>query len=532
MQKKNEEMVNQGSMLAVAYPIQELKGWLSKHIQVPPGRVGIALFRDGRVVHYPAGDNRVITDLDRFKGDGGGFWAGYLPGQPFSATLMVENLISADKVLVDLSMLCALKVFDAKRFFVEEVIPRREVTSGVFVFDKPELFKIISNFVMNYSAQDLVDGSLDAELIGRVTKALNVVLANSGLALEGIELVTCWRKDDRLVVEQQLLALEEKLADLEFEKKLSQAEFQKELSSLKSETGPGVKVRTDFDESNGEKKSQSLREKVTAWLADLRSADQPGANFRVKALMAEKIADSPIHEDETHYKARWWLPRVVWMVSVFLVAVGLTVFLNKASETRAWLGNSEFYIAIWVFVLGVMIESAAALFKGWEKLFELEHPSVNYIGLAHLRIKDRQMINQLVKDQCLMELGLQKNILNELRSRVYQSQNMDMALEIKRLESKLEDFIGRIKENGFGAPPYLREDIKLSKQNWNIHMENEEMLLVMAGLLSDQVNELQIKFNDKDLQDQDLKGYETNLDVLYKTFALRERVLQSTDGNQ
>ena len=532
MEKKIEQIVHQGPFLAVAYPIQELKGWLSKHMEVPPGRAGIALFRDGRVVHYPAGDNRVITDLDRFKGNGGGFWAGYLPTQPFNATLSVDNLVSADKVLVDLSMLCTLKVFDAKRFFVEEVIPRREVTSGVFVFDKPELFKLISNFVMNYSAQDLVDGSLDAELVGRVTKALNLVLANSGLTLEGIELVTCWRKDDRLVVEQQLMAFEEKMADLEFEKKLSQAEFQKELSSLKSETGFGVKVRTGFDEPDGEKKSQSLREKVTAWLADRHFADQPGANFRVKAIMAEKIADSPIQEGETHYKPRWWLPRAVWMVSVFLIAVGLTVFLNKASETRAWLGNSEFYIAIWVFVLGVMIESAAALFKGWEKLFEQEHPAVNHIGLAHLKIKDRHTINQLVKDQCQMELGLQQNMLNELRSRVYQSQNMDMALELKRLESKIEDFTGRIKENSFGLPPYLREDIKLSRQNWNIHMENEEMLLVMAGLLSDQVNQLQIKFNDSNLQDQDLKGYETNLDVLYKTFALRERVLQTTDQNK
>jgi hypothetical protein len=51
----------------------------------------------------------------------------------------------------------------------------------------------------------------------------------------------------------------------------------------------------------------------------------------------------------------------------------------------------------------------------------------------------------------------------------------------------------------------------------------------MAGLLSDQANELQIKFNDSDLQDTDLKGYETSLDVLYKTFAQRERVLQSSD---
>ena len=399
----------------------------------------------------------------------------------------------------------------------------------MFVFDKPELFKLISNFVMNYSAQDLVDGSLDAELVGRVTKALNVVLANSGLALEGIELVTCWRKDDRLVVEQQLMALEEKLADLEFEKKLSQAEFQKELSSLKSETGLGVKVRTGFDEADSEKKSQSLREKVTAWLADRRFTDQPGANFRIKALVAEKLADNSKEDDEPHYKSRWWLPRAVWMVSVFLIAVGLTVFLNKASETRAWLGNSEFYIAIWVFVLGVMIESAAALFKGWEKFFDQEHPTVNHIGLAHLKIKDRQTINQLVKDQCQMELSLQKNILNELRSRVYQAQNMDMALEIKRLESKIEDFVGRIKENTFGVPPYLRDDIKLSKQSWNIHMENEEMLVVMAGLLSDQANELQIKFNDSDLQDTDLKGYETSLDVLYKTFAQRERVLQSSD---
>jgi hypothetical protein len=129
----NQQEKDRRQLLAAAYPIQALKGWLSKHVVVPPGRQGIALFRSGKYELFSSGENRVITDLDRYKGDGAGFWAGYIPKEPFKATLTITNLLSGDDVLLDLSLLCTLEVQDPVRFFTEVVIPRREIPAEAFV---------------------------------------------------------------------------------------------------------------------------------------------------------------------------------------------------------------------------------------------------------------------------------------------------------------------------------------------------------------------------------------------------------------
>lgn len=529
MNAKNQQNAPGSTPLAIALPVSDLKGWFNKSLDVPPGRQGIGLFRDGKVVSFEAGAPQVLRGWTRFQGNGAGFWAGYVPNQPFNATLSVENLVSADHVLVDLSLLCTLKVTDAKRFFVEEVIPRRTVASNAIFFDKPELFKMLSNYVRNFTAQDLIDGMLDADLDLRARKTLETVLSNSGLGLDSIDMVTCWRKDDRLLVEKQIQTLEQQMADLEFEKKLSEMERDADLLQLLQETGVQVKPRFGSSPSSAQTNGLNPRDKLSSWLASLREDDKPGENFRVKSLVAEKSRSHEKQDKTTSYKPLWWLPRAIWMSAVVLIASGITVFLNKASETRTWLGSNEFYIAIWMFVLGVIIESAAALFKGWEKWFEQDHPAIKHIGLDQLKIKDRNAIDQLVKDQCRMELVVQKEILNELRGRVYQSQDMDTALELKRLEAKVEDFVVRVKDNVFGSPPYVREDLRLSKQSWNIHMENEELLLINAALLSEEAHEMQHKFNSSKLSKEDIKRYETNLDGLYKSFALRERVLQSSD---
>lgn len=58
------------TLLAKAYPLQELKGWISKQLLVPPGKTGIAVFMDGKTELFTSGENQVLTDLDRLMGKG------------------------------------------------------------------------------------------------------------------------------------------------------------------------------------------------------------------------------------------------------------------------------------------------------------------------------------------------------------------------------------------------------------------------------------------------------------------------------
>ena len=98
---KKERSERDQNMIAKAYQLHELKGWISKQLIVPPGRTGIAVFADGKTELFTSGENRVITDLDRFLGKGAGFWAGYIPSDTFTTSISVTNLLSGENKLLD-----------------------------------------------------------------------------------------------------------------------------------------------------------------------------------------------------------------------------------------------------------------------------------------------------------------------------------------------------------------------------------------------------------------------------------------------
>lgn len=513
--------------LAIALSTDQMKGWLSKHLPVPPGRQGIALFRNGKFNLFPSGENRVLTDLDRLKGDGAGFYAGYLPLNPFNAMLTIMNLVSADKVLLDLSLLCSINVIDPLRFFTEQVIPHKIIESGTFMLDDLDLFKFFSNLVSNYIAQDLVDGLIDADLIEKAYQVINPLIANAGLALIRIDLVTCWRKEDRLVIEEQVLALEQKMADLAFEKKLAEIENQKELDLFLKENAAEVAGKTRLVKPGKEQKDQNLAGKLKAWITSINADNKPGQNFRLRTLAAQKAL---IKDKETHRKItkpNWWVPKIIWIIVILLLAFSITYFLKQEAQTHQWASRSELYVSIWAFAIIALLQTAAALFKGWEKALHEKVDWHNAMGFDLYEFEERNSLNLIVRDQCKMELDLQKTILNELRGRVYQEGNSELALEMRRLELKLEDFINKIQSQQVGTPIYLKEGVKISHQSWHEYLENEELLLIQAALLSDEAHKLQVKFNQSEFELNSLKSYEVNVDAFYKAFSTRERVLQS-----
>jgi hypothetical protein len=528
MKNDKSAVTGRRQLLAAAYPIQALKGWLSKHVLVPPGRQGIALFRSGKFELYPAGENRVITDLDRFKGDGAGFWAGYIPKDPFKATLTVANLLSGDDLLLDLSLLCTLEVQEPVRFFTEVVIPQGEIEVETFVIGADNVFQSFSNLIRNYSAQDLVDGNLDSEMVEKAFRAISPNLHDQGLILHSIDLVTCWRQEDRLLIEEKIFALDQKLADLEFEKKLADVENEQELNAFLEASGVQLPVSPRVIDKDQQEKAGSL---YKTWIGGQKDGHQPGRNFRLKTLIKERLDDASGRK-RTVYKPRWWLPRAIWIIVVVLAAIGLTVFLNQASQTLDWAGRNEFYIAIWLFALGAILDSVKALFKNWEKLFATDMAADDTVGLDQLRIKNRQVVNRIVRDQCDLELGIQKETINELRSRVFHAGDTDLALEMRRIEQKIENFQEKIKDNNFGAAPYLRSDIRISEKTWRTFMDNEEYLLIQVALLTEAAHHLQVLFSNSQLSHDPFQEYEAELDSFMKNFSVRGRILHTKELDQ
>ena len=515
------------TLLAKAYPLQELKGWISKQLLVPPGKTGIAVFMDGKTELFTSGENQVLTDLDRLMGKGAGFWAGYIPAEHFNASISVTNLLSGDDKLLDLNILSDVTIENEKKFFLDVVVPQREIPNQAFVVDLPEVFSSFATLIRSYSADDLVSGQVDEDIASKAQTLLTITLPGKGIKLESVSLISIWNQEDRIAIEQQLLILDQKMKDLEFEKKLADVENKEELDQLLNNNGIKLTQQATILPVGNAGENQS---KIKDWIHGLANDDQPGHNFRLKSLLVKKEFDSASPKKNPILK-NWWVPRIIWMLVVILGAIGATYYLNQASEKIEWIGQTEFYVAIWMFALGVLIESVSKLFKQWESFFaDVEKPS-NILGLDNVRFKEKGVIDQIVREQSEMELSMQRDILNELRSRVYRSGNEDLALEMKRIERKLEAFIPKIRDTNIGRPIYLREDVKLSKTGWNLLMDEEEVLLVKAALLSEETQSLQVAANIPDQVSSKISEYETNLDMFTNAFIGRERILHSESIN-
>lgn len=527
-QKKVKEQVEQNSnLLAKAYPLQELKGWISKQLLVPPGKTGIAVFMDGKTELYTSGENQVITDLDRLMGKGAGFWAGYIPAENFNASISVTNLLSGDDKLLDLNILCDVTIKNEKKFFLDVVVPQREIPNQTFVVDMPEVFTSFATLIRSYSADDLVGGLVDEDISRKAQTLLTVTLPGKGIRLENVSLISIWNQEDRIAIEEKLFILDKKMKDLDFEKQLAEVENKEELDQLLRNSGIQLPHQATILPMGSAGENQS---KIKDWIQGLTNDDQPGHNFRLKSLLVKKEFDSASPKKNPILK-NWWVPRIIWMLVVILGAIGATFYLNQASEKIKWIGQAEFYVAIWMFALGVLIESVSKLFKQWESFFaDVEKPS-NILGLDNVRFKDKGVIDQIVREQSKMELSMQHDILNELRSRVYRLGSEDLALEMKRIERKLENFIPKISDTNIGRPVYLREDVKLSKTGWNLLMDEEEILLVKAALLSEETQSLQAIANIPDQISSKISDYETKLDLFTNAFIGRERILHSESIN-
>lgn len=520
--KENTQTNTSKFYLAKAYQLKDLKGWISKKLIVPPGCTGIALFRDGKTDRFSPGENRVITDLDRFLGKGAGFWAGYIPGDKFSTAISVSNLISGDNKLIDLNLLCEVAVEDEKRFFIETVIPQGEISNQPLVLDLPDLFYALASMVRNYTADDLTGGLINSEISEKAQSLLCKMLPIKGIKFESIILMSLWNQEDRLAIEEQVFLLNQKLQDLELEKRLAQAENKEDFIKILNENGVKMPKTAGFFQFNDSEKSEIIKD----WAEGMTSRRQPGHNFRLRSLLIKNEMDHAKHTRAPILK-NWWVPRVIWIIFVVLAAIGATYYLKRASLQYEWLNRSEFFVTIWMFVLAAIIESVTKLFKQWENFFSDVPKPPNLLGLDDIKFKDYETIDSIIRDQSHLELTRQWEILNELRGKVYRAGDEDTALDMKQLELKLEGFLPKLKDQKVGKPVYLLDDIKLTKSSWSFLMDQEEVLLVKAALLTQSAQAIQADALGSKPIAENLGNYEAELDIFISDFIGRTRILHA-----
>ena len=519
-------MGNNPNLLAKAWPLEELKGLIGKKLTVPAGKTGIAVFKDGKSELFTSGENRVISSFDRLAGKGAGFWAGYIPEEHFSVIVSITNLLSGDDKLLDLNLLCDVSVNDPKNFFLNVVVPPRELKNQSVAIDIPELFSGFATIIRNYTAEDLIKGELDAEISKKAKSLLGLMLPEKGIKFEALTMVSFWRQEDRLAIEEQLFLLDQKMKDIEFDKKLAEVESKEEFDQLLNSNGIEMPKQASIFSFFKPTKKNDLNQLVQ----EIKNEDQPGHNFRMKSLLIKKEIDKASPKKNPILQ-NWWVPRVIWMVFVLLIALGATFYLTKGAEKFEWMGNQAFYIAIWTFAIGAIIESVTKLFKQWEAFFADSPYQSNVLGMDNIKFKDRQEIDELVREQLGMELGMQRDIFNELRSRVYKMGEEDLALELRRVERKIDEGRQKVKDLKIGKPAYLREDMKLTKTAWNYLMDEEEIILVKAALLSEEAQTIQLEAGNPQKIASKLSDYETKLDSFINAFIARERVLHTESLN-
>lgn len=192
---------------------------------------------------------------------------------------------------------------------------------------------------------------------------------------------------------------------------------------------------------------------------------------------------------------------------------------------------TNWLLILWAPVALFLIESMVSFLKQREKLQQAlwQGPGITY--LDDLAGKDRQRMDELVRRECGRELMQARNILNEIRSRVYRQGAEDLSLRLRQLEHKVESGAVRVKDPQFGSPAYLaRVDgskLKIPSQAWLDMIDYDESLIVAASGLSDLAQQLQQELVGADAPPAALDPFENRLDTFLHRFETRSRVLKT-----
>lgn len=483
--------------LARAFRLKELPGLIGKRIEIPAGRLGVAIYADGKAQTFPPGQHRLLSAFARLRGRGTGLQAGYVPSGDFAAHLKCEYLLSGRGELLDVSLVFSLELADPVRFFKEVTLPQGEVRASGVEIDPQIVRAALGKITQKYEAADLIHGLLDARAAAELQSSLHAVLGNQGLRLKEVVLLSFTRAENRALVAEKTQALDERLQDVETQAKMAQIENQAQLNEFIQQVDPELDGVTHFQLGSDEKGKGSLKGKVAdalrSWFTIETSKEGGRRRWRIEGLLRRKrdAEEGPARPKIRRPPQGWWLPRTVWMIFVILAGLMLTGTLNWIARAASWDNRLEVLLVIWGFVIGVVLESVKALYEKREAFAEATWMLPGYQRLDDLVGNDRAWADELVRQQCNRELRHVREVVTDIRSREFKREKIELALKLKNeVERNAEECAERVSRPDYGRPPYVT-DLRISRHAWGHMLDNDEDLLLYANALSDKAHLLQ-----------------------------------------
>ena len=485
--------------LGRVFHLKELPGWLGKRIQVPPGRLGVAIDKEGTVRTFPTGSHQILSAWQRLLGKGVGLQVGLVPSEEFTAQLKLDYLLSGDGILLDLLLVCGLQVSDAGIFFSKLVLPQGEIHANGFYLDPGLLQAPLGALVTRYAAADLLHGRLDAALAAQVQSSLVGSIGSLGLQATTISLFSLSRSEKRLELAEKAQSLKERLQDVDLQAKMTVIENQAQLDEFIQQLDPEIQqlAQVQMGENASPSATVSLKGKVGAffynWLGAESNQEHGKRRWMIEGLFKHKQAavKTPGIEKGPRPRQGWWVGRVVWMLAVLLLALILSGLVNLIASATSWNNPLEILLIIWGFTLGVILESIKALYEKREAISE---SSWNLPGFQHLDDlvgNNRVWADQVVREHCTRELVHIRETVAEVRGSEYKRGKTDLALQLRNeVEHNIEECSQKIGRPDFGRPPYVT-DLHISRHGWEHMLDNDEDLLLLANALSDRAHLLQ-----------------------------------------
>ena len=524
--------------LARAYKLKDLAGRLGKYLEVPPGRRGITISSNGDVSTFSPGRHRVLSAVGRLLGRAAAFRAGVIRDGSFTAWVKAENLLSGDDELVDASLLCEVEIVDEERFFTQQVLPRRVIHGNSIDISSEAGWELFGALIRRYAVADLIHGAPTEHMLPQIRAGLDPILVDQGLQLGYLQMLSFWRTEDRALAAEKALVFKDRLRDAELEEKMARIETETQFDDFVRQLEPGmeekiglhpVEVRDEDAAAEGEGKSLSILDSFRTWINFESKKDERGRHFRIDGLFRRlgNKKDTPLRGRKQ--PKRWWLPRVLWMGFVLVAAYGLTRLVNWIAGAAESGARWEFYLTIWGFAAIVIFESLRTLFQRREELEEVHWAEPGTTFVDDLVGQDRVQADGLIRNQCESDLRNAQDMLNDLRSRVYQSGAEDLALRMKVMEKKFQESRKLVMDINVGVPPYVT-DLKVSRRMWDDLLDYDEQLLVRSSAMSDDVQLLQQEFaQGAEITPEILDQLEGRLDAILHQFKNRNQALRAPD---
>ena len=529
MTETNQQPVWDKAPLGRIYRLKELPGWLSKSLQVPPNRLGVVITSSGISRTLKPGKYRILTSFQRMLGQGVGLRAGYVPDeQEFISMFNLEYLLTGDRQLLDIRLVCALEVADPVCYFNEVVTPNSEIRDPGVDIDLQSLHVSVETVTTQYAAGDLVQGRADAALRKQVQITLGALLAGKGLRLKEIRLLALSLSENRAIVAEKVQRLHERMLEIELQARMAEVENQAQLQEFIQQLDPSLQQVAHLGVAATEQAPAPKGQTASSLRGLTAPANAPKSQKGFEALRNLFRTKKPTPPKARHSHTYWWLPTVVWIIFVILLGIGLTALIDEQMGVRS--SQSIGLIAlIWSSAIGEVFFRIKGMHAKQEDLEAENWQQVDYQPLEDLVGNDRKWADEVVREQCAREIEQVGELVTQIRSLEYRRGNTSLALLLKNeIERNAQNCAEKIRNPNYGQPPYVT-DLRVNQNAWLDMLARDEDLLLYGHTVTSSANLMLQKAQAGELAESMLTELNTSISNFANRFFERGRPLQMPD---